>query len=372
MYVPPQGQYSPPQNFLPKKPKKSRKGLIIGLIVGGGVLIAAAVVLVILLMGGTPVVGVWYSDSLEEALEFKETGKVYIYSVTDKYRGKYEYDKKSGEGVVEIDDEEYSFTVDKEEIIFEDKSAYKRADEDFDIKQFIEELVVSLPPEPAETTTPEPTEAEIPEPTSEKVADKALTLTFSFGKCTGIYTGELMGGLPDGYGKFVSADSDGDGWSYEGQWAAGHLFGQGTTVWEDGFSNGGWYENDLLNGEGWESWYGVLQYEGGYLDSEYNGQGTYYNYYSEIIYSGAFNSGIIQESVQDRLARIDSFKDQSTPSTVAELYSACEYEVSICAQVTGEIFQIFYYPESTPPYCEIRIYETACGNRIPLSMFSIH
>ena len=45
MYVPPQGQYSPPQNFLPKKPKKSRKGLIIGLIIGGVVLIAAAVVL---------------------------------------------------------------------------------------------------------------------------------------------------------------------------------------------------------------------------------------------------------------------------------------------------------------------------------------
>ena len=77
-YVTPKGQYPPPQNQ--QKPKKSRKGLAIGLSVGGVVLVAAVVVLVILLMGGTPVVGIWYSDSLGEAMDFKDSGRVYTYS----------------------------------------------------------------------------------------------------------------------------------------------------------------------------------------------------------------------------------------------------------------------------------------------------
>jgi len=358
MYMPPQGQYPPMQNQ--QKPKKSRKGLAIGLSAAGVVLVAAAVVLVILLMGGTSVVGVWYSDTLGEAMEFRDNGRVYTYSAYDDIKSKYEYNKRTGNGIITTDDEEYAFTVEKERIKIEDKGTYKRADEDFDIDEFIDDIIAALPPvetpQPTPVETPQPTPVETPQPTPETVTDQTMTIAFVYGERTGVYTGEILNGLPDGYGRFATVNLDGVGWVYEGQWAAGHLSGQGTTVWEDGFSNGGWYENDLLNGEGWEIWYGVVQYEGGYLDGEYNGQGTYYNYHGEILYSGAFNNGFIAESAQDRLNRVGAFKDQSVPSTVAELYSACEYEVSVRAQVTGEIFDIYVYPETNPSYCEYLIY----------------
>ncbi|NCB05342.1 MAG: hypothetical protein EOM69_07440, partial [Clostridia bacterium] len=112
-------------------------------------------------------------------------------------------------------------------------------------------------------------------------------------------------------------EDDGYGWTYTGQWAAGHLSGPGTTDWTDGFTLSGEYKNDWLNGKGYESWYGVVQYEGDYKDSAYHGTGTYYNQHNEIVYAGAFADGLIQESVEDRAARVGAFKITSESSIAA-------------------------------------------------------
>jgi RNA polymerase subunit RPABC4/transcription elongation factor Spt4 len=198
---------------------------------------------------------------------------------------------------------------------------------------------------------------------SKTVPGQTMTLTLAFGERTGTYMGEKVDGLPDGYGKFTCANSEGVEWTYEGQWAAGHWFGQGATVWDNGVSIGGWYENDSVNGQGWERWSGVMRYEGGYLDSKYNGQGKLYNYHGEIVYSGPFIGGIIQESTQNRLARVGAFKNRSLPSAPAELYGACQKKISMRAYVSGKIFQILQYPESNPTYCTIKIYADGVNAR---------
>ena len=357
----PQQAYPPQDTYMgypPPAPKKRGKGLLIGLIIGGTVLIAAAVVLVILLLpGGPSVTGVWYNNSVGAVLEFRDNGRVYVYTADDQYKGEYEFDKQKSEGVIFLDDEEAEFELKNDKLVLEDTS-FRRADDDFDIDDFIAQADGSV----SATISEQPSASAVtveatPAPTVQTVTEQTITLSFAFGERTGTYTGEVADGLPNGYGTFTSENSEGTIWSYEGSWVSGHFNGQGTSVWEDGFATGGWYENDYLNGEGWESWYGVVQYAGEYLNGDYHGQGTYYNYHGEIIYSGTFYYGIIQESAQDRNARVGAFKDQSVPCTIDELYNACESEISIRAEVSGEIFQVFYYPESNPTLCEIRIYE---------------
>ena len=351
---PPQGAY---MSYPPPPPKKRGNGLLIGLLIGGTVLIAAAAVLILLLTGGTPVTGVWYSNTLVNVLEFKENDKFYITTAYDTFKGTYEYDKGSGKGVLTYDGEEYEFTVEKDTLVLDDISKYKRADADFDIDAFLEDnAVVVLPTESAVIPTPELTTEPTPIQAVETVNEQTMTLSFAFGDRTGTYSGEIVDSLPNGYGTYTTENLDGTIWTYEGAWVSGHFSGQGTSVWEDGFSAGGQYENDYLNGEGWESWYGVVQYEGGYLDGAYHGQGTYYNCHGEIVYSGTFYYGIIRESAQDRSDRVGAFKDQSVPCTMDELYSACDNELSIRAEVSGEIFWILYSPESSPTYCRMLIY----------------
>lgn len=357
----PQQAYSPQSSYMnypPSAPKKHSKGLLIGLIAGGSVLVAATIVLVILLTGGVSVVGVWYSEEFCEVLKFKDNGDIYGYTANGNFRGEFEYDKRKGDGVVTVDGEDHAFTADMDEITFEDNlGVYIRAENDFDIDSFIEDTAVAaLPTETAVVPTTAPTPQPTPIQTVQTVTEQTMTLTLGFGERTGTYTGEIADGLPNGYGVFTSSTDD-IVWVYEGTWVSGHLIGQGTKVWEDGYSEGGWYENDRLNGEGWESWYGVVQYEGGYLEGVHHGQGTLYNQHGEIIYSGSFYHDFISENMQDRNARVGAFKDQSVVCTTAELYSACESEISIRAQITGEIFDIYYYPESSPTYCEILIYE---------------
>jgi len=347
---------APPPPYAPQPPRKNRTGLIVGLVAGGVVLIAAILALILLLPSDPSVAGVWYSDSLGAVLEFRDNGKVYVYTADDEYKGEYEFDRRTAEGILYVEDDEVEFTLKSSKLVFEDGSSFRQADKNFDIAAFLDEM--SPTPVPA-ATSPPPAESEPQESVTlavETVTDQTMTLSFAFGDRTGSYTGQIVDGLPQGYGTFTTSNSEGTIWYYEGFWEAGHLYGDGTTVWEDGFSEGGWYEDDFLNGEGWESWYGILRYEGGYVDGYYHGQGTYYNYHGEIVYSGTFYYGIIQESAQDRSDRVGAFKDQSVPCTIDELYDACANEISIRAEVTGEIFQVFYYPETDPTSCEIRIY----------------
>lgn len=389
-YTPQQSQYILPQQGAAVSPvqsgpsvppsktvKKSRKGLVIALIIGGIVLIAAAVIFIVslgsLMTGktsdeGTSVVGLWSSEERAEVLKFKENGSVYLYSLEDDLKGEYEYDKKKSEGVITLEDSDYDFVVDNGEIDVDDMGIYSKEKDGFDIDKFIEDAAAeSAVPETTLMTTAEttaettavPTPIPTPTPTTavETVTDITMPLTFAFGDYTGTYTGEVVDGLPNGSGSYMGTDSDGGAWVYEGEWIDGHFSGQGTTTWEDGYMETGLYQDDYLNGEGQDYLYGMLRYEGGHTNGCQNGQGTLYNHHGETIFTGSFNYGYIQESAEARSARVGAFKDQSVPVTWAELYQACETETSVRAQITGTVFDIYVYDVEDQYYCDFLMYE---------------
>ena len=360
-----------PENPYPgsQKPSGSKKGLVIGLSIGGVVLAGLAVALILIFTGGASIVGLWYCEQAGDAIEIRDNGKATVHTYSQDLKGEYEYNPSNGDGVIVVDDIEYDFVVEGGEMDIEGTRTYIRADEDFDLEDFLNEAHPESTPEPSLTPeplpTPEPTPEPSPTPAIENVSGLNLTLPFAFGNKTGIYTGETMNGLPHGYGSFSSDNAAGIAWTYQGEWENGHFSGQGTTSWDDGFTEGGLYQNDYLNGTGWESWDGVMQYEGEYVDSEFDGQGTLYTSMGEILYSGNFHNGFIQESDEDRAARVGAIKDQCTAYSYQELYDACENGTGVYAQVTGKIFDIYYYPETNPDYCYIYIYNTGgSGNEI--------
>lgn len=75
---------------------------------------------------------------------------------------------------------------------------------------------------------------------------KEVTLDFSFGQRTGTYSGEMENGIPNGYGKFTTKNTDGTGWTYEGNWNNGHFEGEEKTTWKSGQIEIGTYLNDSI------------------------------------------------------------------------------------------------------------------------------
>lgn len=96
------------------------------------------------------------------------------------------------------------------------------------------------------------------EPTAEQVEDADLTLQLTFWnddkteqqdpvEKQGKYTGTLIDGKPSGEGKFVTQNSAGDEWYYEGEFTDGTITGQGGCYWpESGYQEVGTYEDGLF------------------------------------------------------------------------------------------------------------------------------
>ena len=372
-------QAAPPQTNTANTPvktrKKSHKGLIIGLVAGFLVLIAGVVLVIVVLnnlaagngsketVNEFPLTGLWSSEERAEVLKFKDNGSVYLYSYEDDVKGDYEYDKDQSNGVITLDDTSYDFEVADFEMDVEDMGVYTMVDdEEFDIDEFIEDNYADS--SSAETTSPDVTDTTAAAATTaattaavETVTDMSLTLSLSFGDRDGTYSGEIENGLPNGYGTFTSTNSEVLIWEYEGMFVDGHFEGQGATGWEDGFAEAGEYKNDLLNGEGQEYWYDVLRYQGSYTDGVENGTGTLYNHHGEVIFTGTFNYGFIQETTEARSARVGAFKDLCIPATWDELYASCESEIGIYTQITGTVFDVFEYYEDQQYYCDFLMYE---------------
>lgn len=348
----PQDTFILPQGYPLRKPGR-RKGLVAGLITGGVLLAAAAIAVVLLFMGCASVAGFWYNTDRGEALEFKTDNSFYIYSVSAEYEGEYTFDKSKNEGVVTFQNYEHKFAVDKDSINIDGIGEFKKADNKFSIDEFIAQLPTPTPA-PTIAPTPEPT----PEPTEaiETVSAQSMTLPFVFGECTGTYTGEVLGGLPEGYGTFSCPYTDGTSWTYEGGWTGGHLNGQGRTEWEYGFSEQGQYVNDFLNGDGSEYWYGRVYYSGQYLDSTSHGQGTLYSYYEEPIFTGNFSYGFIQETPEAREARLEQFKSLCDENKWKELYDACYYESKTYTYIEGDVFDVYEYGSGNDYYCDFLMY----------------
>ena len=135
---PPQGQYAPPQYAPPQgygqpmhpgyppQMKKSKKGLVIGLIICGVVLIAAAIILIIIFAGGSPVVGEWRSEDRDETITFNADGTIRIETQFADETGRYTYDSSEQEGVITILDEDYDFEIRDDEMYIEGIGYYSK------------------------------------------------------------------------------------------------------------------------------------------------------------------------------------------------------------------------------------------------------
>lgn len=131
------------------------------------------------------------------------------------------------------------------------------------------------------------------------VKNEQITLDLSFGQRAGTYTGEVNEtSIPNGKGKFVSKNSSGMEWTYEGQFKEGHFDGKGKTEWPAiGVVKEGTYKNDRLNGEG-------RMYKK-------NGDKTYE-------YKGNFTAGLPMESKVIELNQQTTFDDWTYKATKVE------------------------------------------------------
>lgn len=215
----------------------------------------------------------------------------------------------------------------------------------------------SITPEPMPVPETKPTTTLKPIPECIYVTQWNLSLLFGFGDYVGKYTGHLVNGLPSDTGTFTISSENGAGWTYSGEWVNGHFNGSGTMTWEDGFVSSGIYKNDYLNGEGCESLYGATQYQGGFKNGCYHGQGTLYNQHGDIIYSGSFYYGLISESADDKNVRVEAFKILCAAPSAKTLYKSCENGTKQCAKISGTIFDIYYDNIENPTYCDFLIYE---------------
>lgn len=96
------------------------------------------------------------------------------------------------------------------------------------------------------------------QPTTEQVEDADLTLQLTLWnddktepqesvERQGKFTGTLIDGKPSGEGKFVTQNSAGEEWYYEGQFTDGAMTGQGGCYWTDSdYQEVGTYENGLF------------------------------------------------------------------------------------------------------------------------------
>lgn len=133
-------QYNPQyQGYAPAAPKKKKTGLIIGIIAGLVVLLGAAAAVYFFVLG-TPVTGYWYSDDSGMAIEFKDAGTVINHSVEGLDTADYKYDKPSGKGTIAINGTDHDFTVSNDKLELNADSGsieFKKADKDFDVKDFL-------------------------------------------------------------------------------------------------------------------------------------------------------------------------------------------------------------------------------------------
>lgn len=77
---------------------------------------------------------------------------------------------------------------------------------------------------------------------AESVTQRSYELVVDGQSRLGKYTGDMVNGVPEGYGIFATTNPNGFSWHYVGYWKNGLMDGQGGTYWEDGSLEIGEYE----------------------------------------------------------------------------------------------------------------------------------
>jgi hypothetical protein len=130
----------------------------------------------------------------------------------------------------------------------------------------------------------------------------------------GLFTGDIINGLPNGHGKFVQNGLKNTSWYYEGNFVDGCFDGEGMVVNNNGITAVGNFKNNMLNGAGKQYVDKGLLFDGLFADNVRHGYGKLYKD-GEIVYEGNFNNGIPDEAsfkescrfaIYDDLVRIPS------------------------------------------------------------------
>lgn len=100
------------------------------------------------------------------------------------------------------------------------------------------------------------------------VENMQYTLKASFGDREGIYTGEVVDGIPEGQGIFTSVNPNGVTWTHTGEFKGGHFNGYGIAEWESGSKREGLFYMDLLAEGKMYANDGTLVYEGVFENGE--------------------------------------------------------------------------------------------------------
>lgn len=146
---------------------------------------------------------------------------------------------------------------------------------------------------PAEDTFAVSTDSMIAVPADEPDYTNDAPATTTSGRYQGTksfsnydYTGQLLNGQPDGYGKATYSSGD----RYEGYWSNGLKEGNGTYTWKDGDHYTGPFKKDKMHGKGTYYWDSGERYEGDFVNDEVKGNGVFY-YTGGDIYKGEFVKG---------------------------------------------------------------------------------
>jgi hypothetical protein len=90
--------------------------------------------------------------------------------------------------------------------------------------------------------------SELPRRLVEHVEDIEITLMTPGGYRTGIYTGDIFEGVPNGNGSFTSRNPEGIYWTYTGAFRDGLFHGEGVQEWDSGSRREGTFLYGDLHG----------------------------------------------------------------------------------------------------------------------------
>ena len=177
--------------------------------------------------------------------------------------------------------------------------------------------VAAATAETTETTETTETSATVAaaEPTQESedgikiVTDTAITIELPSGPQSGRYSGEAVGGLPHGKGKFITKTPEGRTWYYEGDFEHGCFAGEGAKVWDNGHRYEGIFIDNELNGFGRQYRNDELVYAGLFSHGVYGGGNGILYSNGDIVFDGLFAGGIPDEQPFKELCEAVTFED---------------------------------------------------------------
>ncbi|KAJ1441186.1 hypothetical protein B484DRAFT_442842 [Ochromonadaceae sp. CCMP2298] len=105
----------------------------------------------------------------------------------------------------------------------------------------------------------------------ERVSARIVPATNGFAELT--YTGQMQGGMRDGFGG--ASWATGSFKSYDGQWREGKIHGQGIMEYSTGDVYEGQYVDGRKHGQGFYRWTSGNSHEGQWMDDKQHGHGLY-------------------------------------------------------------------------------------------------